>query len=173
MQLRGSCVPRPANILCSRKQMPMWGGVMTVQNKLGLPADEARVPIEDPAPHWRNPVKETTVGANICKASFRRSRPASRRIERQRIREVPTLSLGFYDSASNWYSKPLTRFAGKKRSSASNISVDPKRCRQSPRTSRSHSDDDAASIGSGFVVVGGPEDDRFADYKFTKDIYVI
>ena len=159
MQLRGSCVPRPANILCSRKQMPMWGGVMTVQNKLGLPADEARVPIEDPAPHWRNPVKETTVGANICKASFLRSRPASRRIERQRRGEVPTLSLGFYDSASNWYSKLLMRSAGEKRSSASSVSVDPKRCRLSPSTSRSHSDDDAASIGSGFAVVADSEDE--------------
>ena len=101
MQLRGSCVPRPANILCSRKQMPMWGGVMAVQIKLGLPADEARVPIEDPAPHWRNPVKETTVGANICTACFLRSRPASRRLERKRRGEVPTFSPGLYDSASN------------------------------------------------------------------------
>ena len=79
----------------------MWGGVMTIQNKLGLPADEARVPIEDPAPHCRNPVKETTVGANICKVCFLRRRPASRRLERQRRGEVPTFSLGLYDSASN------------------------------------------------------------------------
>ena len=149
---------------CSR-----GGDIMIVHLRVPLPADETRVPAEENNGLWSIPLKDFTVSSNIRRVNIARKRQATRRFERQRRGEVPTLALGFLDVSSNLYTGHRSS-TGTKRSSASDVSIEAKRSRRSPSTSRSHSDDEELSDNDGFAAVGDSDDEWPNTYKLSDDM---
>ena len=68
------------------------GDILIVHLRALLPADETLVLVEENNGVWSIPPKEVAVGSNIRRANIRRTRQATRRFERQRRGEVPTLA---------------------------------------------------------------------------------
>ena len=115
--------------------------ILIVHLKLLLEAYETCVPAEEAKGLWSTHLNQVTVGSNIRRARIARRLIASRRLERQRRREVPALVLGFVDITSNWYTG-CNISAVTKRSSASDLTADAKRSRRSPSTSTSITDNE-------------------------------
>ena len=66
-----------------------------VRITLPLPADQILIPIEETRGHWRATMRRVTIGAAIRIACETRRITATRRLERQRRGEVPTLAHGY------------------------------------------------------------------------------
>ena len=98
--------------------MDCSGTALVVRLTMPLPADIKNIPWEESRGHWRAAMRRVSLNSAVRSAREARRTMATRRLERQRRGEVPSLVPGYVDVTSNYYTAYSTSSSSSKRRSS-------------------------------------------------------